>query len=143
LDSTSQSHFITVRCARSLRLSRIKTHACIQGISNINTAAPHGVSIHFRSKHSDWLTTLDYVVSPNTKGTTPFTKLDTSSWKIPDIKLAESNLTNQVSLIYYLVLVYFIYSIRQANTPRQISSVTRNSSRLDTLWSNPSCHRSN
>jgi hypothetical protein len=72
-----------------LRLSRNQTHACIQGISNVNNAAPHGVSIHLRSRHSDWHTTLDYVVSPNIKGTTPFTKLDTSSWKIPHIKLAD------------------------------------------------------
>jgi hypothetical protein len=79
LDSASQSHFITVRCAQHLRLSRIQTHASIHGISNVNTAAPHTVSIHLLYRHSDWHTTVDYVVLPNIKGTTPLTKLDTSS----------------------------------------------------------------
>ena len=38
LDSASQSHFITERCAQLLRLSTIQTHASVMGISNVNTA---------------------------------------------------------------------------------------------------------
>jgi hypothetical protein len=37
LDSASQSHFITERCAQRLKLARTQTHASIQGISNVNT----------------------------------------------------------------------------------------------------------
>jgi hypothetical protein len=88
LDSASQSHFITERCVQRLRLSRIQTHASIQGISNVNTAAHHSVLIHLRSRHSDWHTTLDCDIHSNITGTTPSTKLDTTSWKLPkDIKL--------------------------------------------------------
>ena len=89
LDSASQSHFITERCVQRLRLSRTQTHASIQGISNVNTATHHSVSIHSRSRHTDWHTTLDCAIL-NITGTTPSTKLDTSSWKLPkDIKLAD------------------------------------------------------
>jgi len=90
LDSASQSHFITERCAQRLRLSRTQRHASIQGISNINTATHHSVSIHLRSRHTDWHTTLDCAILSLIIGTTPSTKLDTSTWKIPkDIKLAD------------------------------------------------------
>ena len=53
LDSASQSHFITERCVQRLRLSRIQTYASIQGISNVNTASHHSVSIHLRSRHTN------------------------------------------------------------------------------------------
>ena len=90
LDSTSQSHFITERCVQHLKLWRTQTHASIQGISNVNTARHHSVSILLRSRHTDWHTTLDYGILSHITGTTPSTKLDKSSCKIPkDIKLAE------------------------------------------------------
>jgi hypothetical protein len=90
LDSASQSHFITERCVQLLSLLRTQTHASIQGISNVNTAAHHSVSIHLRSRHTDWHTTLDCAILSNITGTTPSTKLDTSSWKLPkDIKLSD------------------------------------------------------
>jgi hypothetical protein len=75
-----------------LRLSRTQTHTSIQGISNVNAATHHTVSIHLRSRHTDWHTTLDRTVLSNITGITPSTKLDTSSWKIPkDIKLADEH----------------------------------------------------
>jgi len=90
LDSGSQSHFITERCAQRLRLPRTQTHTSIQGISNVNTSTEHSVSIHLRSRHTDWHTTLDCAILPNITGMTPATKLNTTDWKIPtDIKLAD------------------------------------------------------
>jgi hypothetical protein len=62
LDSASQSHFITERCVQRLRLARTQTHASIQGISNVNKAAHHSVSIHLKSRHSDWHTALNCAV---------------------------------------------------------------------------------
>jgi len=59
LDSGSQSHFITERCVQRLRLPRTQTHTSIQGISNVNTSTGHSVSIHLRSRHTDWHTALD------------------------------------------------------------------------------------
>jgi len=90
LDSGSQSHFITERCVQRLRLPRTQKHTSIQGISNVNTATHHSVSIQLRSRHTDWHTTFDCAVLSNITGTTPPTRLDTSSWKIPtDINLAD------------------------------------------------------
>ena len=90
LDSASQSHFITERCVQRLRLSRTQTRASIQGISNVNTETYHSVSLHLRSRHTNWHTTLNCAILSHITGTTPSTKLDTSTWKIPnDIKLAD------------------------------------------------------
>ena len=101
LDNASQSHFITERCVQRLRLRRTQTHASIQGISNVNTATHHSVSIHFRSRHMNWHNTLECAILSNITGTTPSNKLDTSSWKIPkDIKLADEQLINQGASIY-------------------------------------------
>jgi len=86
LDSASQSHFVTERCVQRLRLSRTQTHASIQGIGNVNTA------IHqcFNSRHTDWHNTIHCAILSHITGTTPSTKLDTNSWKIPkDIQLAD------------------------------------------------------
>ena len=92
LDSGSQSHFITERCAQRLRLPRTQTHTSIQDISNVNTSTGHSVSIYLRSRHTDWHTTLDCAVLPNITGMTPATKLNTTDWKIPtDIKLADEH----------------------------------------------------
>jgi len=90
LGSGCQSHFITERCVQCLKLPRTQTHTPIQGISNVNTVTHHSVSIHLRSKLTDWHTTLDCAVLSNITGMTPVTKQDISSWKIPkDIKLAD------------------------------------------------------
>jgi hypothetical protein len=90
LDSASQSHFIRERCVQHLRLSRTQTHASVQGISNVNIATHHSVSIHLRCRHTDWHTTLDCAILPNITGVTPSSKPDISNWKIPkDIKLAD------------------------------------------------------
>ena len=90
LDSASQSHFITERCVQRLRLTKTQTHSSIKGISNVNTATHHSVSVQLRSRRTDWHTTLARVILSNITGTTPSTQLDTSTWKIPkDIKLAD------------------------------------------------------
>jgi hypothetical protein len=90
LDSASQSHFITERCAQRLGLSRTQTNASVTDIINVNTATHHSVSLQLTSRHTDWHTTLVCAILSNITGTTPSTKLDTSTWKIPtDIKLAD------------------------------------------------------
>jgi len=90
LDSASQSHIITERSVQRLRLSRTQTHASLQGISNVNIETYHSVSLHLRSRHTDWHTTLNCAILSHITGNTPSTKLDTSTWKIPkDIKLAD------------------------------------------------------
>jgi len=77
-DSGFQSHFITERCVQLLRLSRSQTHSSIQGISKVNTATHHSVSIHLRSRHADWQTTLDCAVLSSITGSTLPSKLEDS-----------------------------------------------------------------
>jgi len=114
LDRGSQSHFITERCVQSLRLSRTQTHASIQGISNVNTATQHSVSMYLRSRHSDWHTTLDCAILSSITGTTPPSKLDTTSWKIPKgIKLADEQFDQQGS-IDLLIGAGLVYEILQS-----------------------------
>jgi hypothetical protein len=89
LDSANQAHFITERCVH-LRLRRAPTYASIQGIGNANTSTYDSVSIHLRSTHIEWHTTLHCAISDKITRTTPPTKLDTTRWKPPkDIKLAD------------------------------------------------------
>jgi len=71
LDSGSESSFIKEGCVQRLRLFRTQTQASIQGISNVNTATHQSVSIHLRSRHTDWHTTLDCAILSNITGTTP------------------------------------------------------------------------
>ena len=64
-------------------------NTCIN-LGHVNTATHHNVSIHLRSRHTDWHTKLDCAILSNDTGTTPPSKFDTSSWKIPkDIKLED------------------------------------------------------
>jgi len=108
LHSASQSHFITESCVQRLRLSRTQTHASIRGISNVNTATHHSVSIHLRSRHTDWHNTIQCAILSNITGTTPSTKMDTSSWKIPnDIKLANEQFDQRGSIDLLLVADLF------------------------------------
>ena len=65
-------------------------HAQIQGISSVNTETYHSVSLHLRSRHTDWHTTPNCANLSHITGTTPSTKLDISTRKIPkNIKLAD------------------------------------------------------
>jgi len=114
LDSGSQSHFIIERYVQRLRLSRTQTHASIQGISNVSTAAHHSISVHLRSRHTDLRTTLDCAILSSITGTTPRSKLDTSSWKIPkDIKLADEQ-CDQPGSIDLLIGTDLFYEILQS-----------------------------
>ena len=97
-----------------MRLSRTQTHASIQGISNVNTATHHSVSIHLRSRHTYWHTTLDCAILSSITGTTPPSKLDISSWKIPnDIKLEDEQF-DQPRSIDLLIGADLFYEILQS-----------------------------
>ena len=124
LDSGSQSSFITDRCVQRLRLSRTQTHASIQGISNVNTATQHSVSIQLRSRHTGWHTTVDCAILSNITGTTPSSKLGTSSWMLPkDNKFAgeQFNQPGGIDLLIGADLFYEVFqpgrSTRHGNYP--------------------------
>jgi len=138
LDSGSQSHFITERCVQRLRLSRTQTHTSIQGISNVNTAKHHSVSVQLRSRHTDWHTKLDCAVLSNITGMTPVTKLDISSWKIPnDIKLADEQFHHprDIDLLIGADLFYEMSRPGRRTRPGNFPVYW-----LDTCWSYSSDH---
>jgi len=119
LDNASQSYFITERCVQRLRLSRTQTHASIQGINNVNTATHHSVSIHLKSRHTDWHNTIQCAILSNITGTTPCTKLDTRSWKIPkDIKLEDEQFDQPGSIDLLLGADLFYEMLRSGRRTR-------------------------
>ena len=92
-----------------MKLTKTRTYAAIQGISEVNTATHHRVSIHMRSRHTDWHSTLDCAVLKNITGFIPSVKFDISNWKIPkDIKLADElfNHPEKVDLLMGAELFY-------------------------------------
>jgi hypothetical protein len=122
LDSGSQSHFITERCVQRLKLTRTQTNAFIHGISKVNTATHHSVSIHLRSRHSDWHTILNYAILPHITGVTPSSKLHISRWKIPkDIKLADEQF-NQPGGIDLLICADLFFEILE-QTGEQVLAI--------------------
>jgi hypothetical protein len=113
LDSGSQSHFITEKRVQRLKLPRTQIHTSLQSISNVNTATQHSVSLHLRSRHTDWYTALDCAVLTNITRTTPPTRLDISNWKIPkDINLADKYF-NQPEGINLLIGADLFYEMLQ------------------------------
>ena len=73
------------------------------------------MSIHLRSRHTDWHTTLDCAILSNVTGTTPSTKLDTSNWKIPkDIKLADEQF-DQPGSIELLIRADLFYEMLRSS----------------------------
>jgi hypothetical protein len=90
LDSASQLNFISEHCIQRLRLSKRQQPMSIQGINNVNTTTNHSVSIHLRSRHSNWHTTLRCAVLPHVTSDTPAHQFDVTSWTVPtDINLAD------------------------------------------------------
>ena len=142
LNSASQSHFITERCLQRFSLSGTKTHAKIQGISSVNTETYHSDSILLRFRHTDWHTTLNCTILSHITATTPSINLDKSTWKFPkDIKLADEKFDQPRDI--FLLIGADLFSIcfnRHKDTPWKFPCSSRDSSWLDTLWSNCSYH---
>jgi len=92
LDGATKSKFITERCVQGLWFSKIQTRSSIQGISNSIAVVNHCVSVHMKSRHTDWHDSVNCAAFSDITGATQATKLDTSSSGIPtDIKLAVDN----------------------------------------------------
>jgi len=145
LDSACQWHFITERPLQHFRLSRNQTHASIQGISSVNTETYHSVSIHLRSRHTDLHTTLNCAILSHITGTTPSTKLDTITWKIPkDIKLSDEQFDQPGGIDVLIVADLFYEMLRSdrrtcpGNYPvlkrKFLSGYSSNSSHHYTAW---------
>jgi len=83
----------------------------MQGISSVNIETYHSVSLHLRSRHTDWHTTLNCAILSHITGTTPSTNLDTNTWKIlKDIELANEQF-DQPGGIYLLIGADLFYEM--------------------------------
>jgi hypothetical protein len=106
LDSASQVNFISEKCVQRLKLSKNKKQVSIQGVNNVNTATHHSVSIHLRSRRSNWHASINCAVLPHITSNTPATKLDTTTWKIPtEYSWQMKTFINREQLIYSLELI--------------------------------------
>ena len=115
LNSASQVNFITERCVQRLKLARNQSSTSIQGINNVNTTTHHCVSIHLRSRRTDWHTSLTCAVVPNITSSSPATKLDTTTWNLPsDILLADEHF-DRPSAIDLLIGADLFYEILLSN----------------------------
>jgi len=107
LDSGSQSHFITEKCVQLLRIPRTQTHTSVQGISNVNTATQHSVSIHLKSRHTHWHTTLDLLYCLTLLGPHHLQGWTQAAGRFPRTSTwLTNNSTNQETLTSSLELTY-------------------------------------
>jgi len=121
LVSASQLNFISEKCVQRLRLSRTQTPVLIQGVNKVNTTTHHSVSLHLRSRQTDWHTTVKCAVLPHITSNTPASKLDISTWRIPtDIKLADEQF-NQPGAIDTLIGADLFYELLLPNRRTRIS----------------------
>jgi len=73
-----------------------------------------------RSRHKDWHDSLNCAILSDITGTTPATKLDTTSWKLPtDIKLADENfnIPGDTDLLLGAELFYEMLQSRRHTRP--------------------------
>ena len=98
LESASLSQFITEWCynvwgyLKPWHMHKYRAYL-------VSTLRHITVSIHLRSRHTDWHTTLNCAILSHINGTATSTKLDISTWKIPkDIKMADEQLHQPASI---------------------------------------------
>jgi len=73
----------------------------------------------FKVKATAWHTTLDCAILSHITGTTPYTKLDTSTWKIPkDIKLADEQFDQPGSIDLLIGADLFYEMLRSGRRTR-------------------------
>jgi len=120
LDSASQLSFSSEKYVQRLKLPRTQTPASIQGVNNVNTATQHSVSLHLKSRQTDWHTTVNCAVLPYITSNTPASKLDTSTWRIPrNIKLADEQF-NQPQAVDMLIGADLFYELLLPNRRTRI-----------------------
>ena len=85
------------------------------GISSENSEIYNSVSIHLRSRHTDWHTTLNCAMISHITGTYQSTKLDVSRWKFPKyIKMADEEF-DQTGFIDLLIGADFFYEMLRSH----------------------------
>ncbi|XP_055615150.1 uncharacterized protein LOC129761453 [Toxorhynchites rutilus septentrionalis] len=84
LDSGSQVNFITEQMADRLAIPKKSANISITGINALRTLARDKVTVHFRSRNSEYRNQIECLITPKVTGTIPTSKIDITHWKIPN-----------------------------------------------------------
>jgi len=100
-------------------LHRTQTHASIQGISSVNSETYRSISLHLKSRHTDWQTTLNCAILSHIIGTTPSNKLDIRTWNISKyINLADEQFDQPGSIDLLIGADLFYEMLRSGRSAR-------------------------
>jgi Putative peptidase (DUF1758) len=90
LDSGSQSNFICEEMAQTIGAKRQPIRIPVSGISQKTTFIRSKIQAKIRSRTSNYLLVLEFLVLPRITGDLPSSQVDLKSWKLPsDISLAD------------------------------------------------------
>ncbi|XP_065091733.1 uncharacterized protein LOC135712696 [Ochlerotatus camptorhynchus] len=113
LDSGSECCFITETLSQSLTVRRKKISLPIAGIGRSSTQARQKFISTIRSRTSDFVATVEFLVLPRLTVDLPSTSIDITSWKIPpELQLADPAFyqANPVDLILGAEVFFDIFN---------------------------------
>ncbi|XP_049283528.1 uncharacterized protein LOC125763892 [Anopheles funestus] len=102
LDSGSMSNFISEECARKLLTNRNKVNIAVSGIGNAVLHQVRGsIVATVRSKNQPFATEMAFLILDKPSAAIPTSFSDISSWKMPDVALADRafNVPGEVDII--------------------------------------------
>ncbi|XP_061519775.1 uncharacterized protein LOC133395095 [Anopheles gambiae] len=91
LDSGSMSNFISDEFARKLLTSRNKVNVAVSGIGNAVQQVKGSIVATVQSKTQSFATEMAFLVLETPSAHIPTSPTDISSWKMPDVALADTN----------------------------------------------------
>ncbi|XP_055622858.1 uncharacterized protein LOC129766361 [Toxorhynchites rutilus septentrionalis] len=118
LGSGSQVNFITEQMADRLGIPKKSANISITGINALRTLARDKVTVHFRSRNSEYRNQIECLITPKVTGTIPTSKIDITRWKIPNgFALAdpEFHLPAKVDLLIGAELFFELMKPEQLN----------------------------
>ncbi|XP_040173677.1 uncharacterized protein LOC120906228 [Anopheles arabiensis] len=91
LDSGSMSNFISDEFAQKLLTSRNKVNVAVSGIGNAVQQVKGSIVATVQSKFKSFATEMAFLVLDTPSAHIPTSPTDISSWKMPDVALADTN----------------------------------------------------
>ncbi|XP_040152349.1 uncharacterized protein LOC120894060 [Anopheles arabiensis] len=101
LDSGSMSNFIAEEFARKLLTSRKRVNVAVSGIGNAVQQIKGSIVATVQSKTQPFATEMTFLVLDTPSANIPTSPTDVSSWKMPDVALADStfNSPGQIDIV--------------------------------------------
>ncbi|XP_040151923.1 uncharacterized protein LOC120893847 [Anopheles arabiensis] len=101
LDSGSMSNFIAEEFARKLLTSRKRVNVAVSGISNAVQQIKGSIVATVQSKTQPFATEMTFLILDTPSANIPTSPTDVSSWKMPDVALADStfNSPGQIDIV--------------------------------------------